>query len=212
MRCTGLYVCCKRSVCLSSNSRESSQSDCRPITACASSQMFPIALTLALGVVNIHMYSTSDCSGTPDVASSSHDNDFEGWGTCVEAEDATHPARSLKCEATGIRWRNHALGAKDCSANTDATCDPSMTSASEWPTDCHFSFPFDECTLFKNITLCMTTGVITICSPPSLLYMKATGSSCCPAGCVSANARQRRQLLFGSTPSRAECPEGCVRA
>ena len=177
-----------------------------------SSQMFPIALTLALGVVNMHMYSTSDCSGTHEVAFSSHDNDFKGWGFCVEAEDATQPARSLKCEATGIRWRNHALEAKDCSANTDATCDPFMTSVSDWPTDCHFSFPFDECTLFKNTTICVTTDGTTFCSQPVLFYMKATGSSCCPAGCVSANARQRRQLLFGSTPSRAECPEGCVRA
>ena len=32
----------------------------------------------------------------------------------------------------------------------------------------------------------------------------------CPAGCVSVNARQRRQLLFGSIG--AECPTGCVPA
>ena len=104
------------------------------------------------------------------------------------------------------------MGAKDCSANTDATCDPSMTSGSGWPTDCHFSFPFDECKLFKNLTFCTTTMGTTFCST-SLIYFKATGSSCCPAGCVSANARQRRrQLLFASTPSRDECPKGCVRA
>ena len=175
--------------------------------------MFPIALTLALGVVNMHMYNTSDCSGTPvSRVVGSHDNDFKGWGFCVEALDATHPARSLKCEATGVTWRNHALGAKDCSANTDATCDPSITSGSDWPTDCHFSFPFDECTLYKNITVCMTAMGTTNCFT-SLLSIKATGSSCCPAGCVSANARQRRrQLLFASTPSRDECPKGCVRA
>ena len=34
----------------------------------------------------------------------------------------------------------------------------------------------------------------------------------CPAGCVSVNARQRRQLLFGSIPITAECPKGCVAA
>ena len=34
----------------------------------------------------------------------------------------------------------------------------------------------------------------------------------CPAGCVSVNARQRRQLLFGSLPIQAKCPEGCVAA
>ena len=34
----------------------------------------------------------------------------------------------------------------------------------------------------------------------------------CPAGCVSVNARQRRQLLFGSIPIPAECPKGCVAA
>ena len=32
----------------------------------------------------------------------------------------------------------------------------------------------------------------------------------CPAGCVSVNARQRRQLLFGSIG--VECPNGCVPA
>ena len=32
----------------------------------------------------------------------------------------------------------------------------------------------------------------------------------CPAGCVSVNAGQQRQLLFGSVG--AECPEGCVPA
>ena len=32
----------------------------------------------------------------------------------------------------------------------------------------------------------------------------------CPAGCVSVNARQQRQLLFGSVG--AKCPEGCVPA
>ena len=34
----------------------------------------------------------------------------------------------------------------------------------------------------------------------------------CPAGCVFVNARQRRQLLFGSLPIQAKCPEGCVAA
>ncbi len=32
----------------------------------------------------------------------------------------------------------------------------------------------------------------------------------CPVGCVSVNARQRRQLLFGVLPP--ECPKGCVAA
>jgi len=32
----------------------------------------------------------------------------------------------------------------------------------------------------------------------------------CPAGCVSVNAGQQRQLLFGSVG--AECPEGCIPA
>lgn len=37
-----------------------------------------------------------------------------------------------------------------------------------------------------------------------------TASIDCPAGCVSVNARQRRQLLFGSIG--AGCPKGCVLA
>ena len=32
----------------------------------------------------------------------------------------------------------------------------------------------------------------------------------CPAGCVSVNAGQQRQLLFGSIGAR--CPEGCIPA
>ena len=34
----------------------------------------------------------------------------------------------------------------------------------------------------------------------------------CPVGCVSVNARQRRQLLFGQLPIIAKCPKGCVAA
>ena len=40
-------------------------------------------------------------------------------------------------------------------------------------------------------------------------FLKAASTDC-PAGCVSVNARQRRQLLFGSIG--AECPNGCVPA
>jgi len=41
-------------------------------------------------------------------------------------------------------------------------------------------------------------------------FLKTASINNCPAGCVSVNARQRRQLLFGSIG--AECPEGCVPA
>jgi len=41
-------------------------------------------------------------------------------------------------------------------------------------------------------------------------FLKAASINDCPAGCVSVNARQRRQLLFGSFD--AKCPKGCVRA
>ena len=34
----------------------------------------------------------------------------------------------------------------------------------------------------------------------------------CPVGCVSVNARQRRQLLFGQLLIIAKCPKGCVAA
>jgi len=37
-----------------------------------------------------------------------------------------------------------------------------------------------------------------------------TASNDCPKGCVSSNARQRRRLLFGTTPSN--CPKGCFPA
>ena len=47
---------------------------------------------------------------------------------------------------------------------------------------------------------------ITICPADDLQLDKPR----CPAGCVSVNARQRRQLLFGSIG--AKCPEGCVPA
>ena len=33
----------------------------------------------------------------------------------------------------------------------------------------------------------------------------------CPAGCVSVNAGQQRQLLFGSIGAK-RCPEGCIPA
>ena len=41
-------------------------------------------------------------------------------------------------------------------------------------------------------------------------FLKTASIINCPAGCVSVNARQRRQLLFGSIG--AECPNGCVPA
>ena len=45
-------------------------------------------------------------------------------------------------------------------------------------------------------------------------FLKAASIINCPAGCVSVNVRQRRQLLFGSFPMPifAECPKGCVPA
>ena len=43
-------------------------------------------------------------------------------------------------------------------------------------------------------------------------FLKTASINNCPAGCVSVNARQRRQLLFGSLPIWAECPKGCVPA
>ena len=39
-------------------------------------------------------------------------------------------------------------------------------------------------------------------------FLKAASISSCPVGCVSANARQRRKLLFGSFCP--ECPNGCI--
>ena len=41
-------------------------------------------------------------------------------------------------------------------------------------------------------------------------FLKAASINDCPAGCVSVNSRQRRQLLFGSID--AKCPKGCVPA
>ena len=41
-------------------------------------------------------------------------------------------------------------------------------------------------------------------------FLKTASISNCPLDCVSLNARQRRQLLFGSIG--AECPKGCVSA
>ena len=43
-------------------------------------------------------------------------------------------------------------------------------------------------------------------------FLKTASINNCPSGCVSVDARQRRQLLFGSMPIRAECPKGCVPA
>tara|TARA_B100000795_G_scaffold85768_1_gene62299 strand:+ start:240 stop:647 length:408 start_codon:yes stop_codon:yes gene_type:complete len=43
-------------------------------------------------------------------------------------------------------------------------------------------------------------------------FLKAAFINNCPAGCVSVNARQRRQLLFASIPKGAKCPKGCVPA
>ena len=52
----------------------------------------------------------------------------------------------------------------------------------------------------------------TIALVPNNLQCEPPPINNCPAGCVSINrnARQRRQLLFGSVG--AECPEGCVAA
>ena len=43
-------------------------------------------------------------------------------------------------------------------------------------------------------------------------FLKGASINDCPVGCVSVNARQRRQLLFGSLPIIAKCPKGCVAA
>ena len=44
-------------------------------------------------------------------------------------------------------------------------------------------------------------------------FLKAAFINNCPIGCVSVNARQRRQLLFGSLPIWTRlCPKGCVPA
>ena len=48
--------------------------------------------------------------------------------------------------------------------------------------------------------------------PPPVPPPAPPSTKNCPIGCVSVNARQRRQLLFGSIPIRASCPKGCVRA
>ena len=165
--------------------------------------MFPIAATLALGAVKLDMYTTSDCSGTPESSGSSSDSDFTGWGTCEEALDATHPSRSVTCEGSGIKWMNHNRGAKDCSGSTDATCTTSMTSEDDWAPNCHYDFAFDQCKLWKNITQCDNIMGTTICAT-SFIYFKATGS-CDGADdpCFSREAEACRILDMSASPSDA---------
>ena len=65
------------------------------------------------------------------------------------------------------------------------------------------------CRIYCDVSPCFDPGYV--CVPEgNMLLCEPVPINNCPAGCVSVNARQRRQLLFGSIG--AECPEGCVPA
>ena len=164
--------------------------------------MLSLLALIPLGGVKMDMYTASDCSGTPEESFSEGEADFPEYGHCEEAIDGTHPSRSLKCESTGIRWQNHAQGATDCSASTDATCSTLMTNSEDWPADCHYDFPFGQCTLYKNITQCSTFMGMTTCAS-SFIYLKMTGSCGDDDPCFSREAEACRILDMSASPSDA---------
>ena len=143
----------------------------------------------ALGAVEQCTHQTADCS---DVGVCVPMTDGMFGNTCQNA--GTQGAK-MNCDGTTIKIEY--FSAADCSTDASATCDltASMLTGS-MPTDCHFPFPIDKCTVMIELNI----GSIT--STSALMY-KGT----CPAKedepCFSREAEACRVLDTSVAPSVA---------